>query len=151
MARANDQWQRLQGGGEVLAIFQGPHAYISPSWYEAELAVPTWNYVAVHAYGIATLIEEDAALTRMLGELVHTFEAGLPNPWRFQLPTEFTERMLRGIVGFRIEITRLEGKLKLSQNRSAADRKGAVTALQRNGDPTGVAVAQLMADLANAG
>jgi transcriptional regulator len=146
MARANGQWQSFREGEEVLAIFQGAHAYISPSWYAAEMSVPTWNYVAVHAYGVPRLIEESAALRRLLAALVPVYEAGLPKPWSLDgLPEEFVERLARAIVGFEIPITRLEGKLKLSQNRSREDRESVVAALREYGDAGGIAVAALMA------
>jgi transcriptional regulator len=148
MARANGQWRAFRKGEEALAIFQGAHAYISPSWYAAELSVPTWNYVAVHAYGVPRLIEESAEVRRLLAALVPVYEAGLPDPWSLErLPEEFVERLSRAIVGFEIPITRLEGKLKLSQNRSQADREGVVAALREYGDAMGVAMAGLMAGL----
>ena len=117
MARANAQWRRVQG--EVMAVFAGPHAYVSPSWYEAEGTVPTWNYVAVHAYGRFTLVEERGALLEILRASVHTYEAPRESPWVFDESAGHVENLLKAIVGFRIEITRLEGKWKLSQNRPA--------------------------------
>jgi transcriptional regulator len=143
MARANPQWRSFREGEEVLAIFLGPHAYISPSWYEAELAVPTWNYAAVHAYGVPTLVEDGAALHRILDAMVRTYEASLTPPWALQLPDDYMARMMKGIVGFEIEITRIEGKLKLGQNRSPADQAGVVAALTRQADPLGLQIAEL--------
>lgn len=152
MARANGQWQAFRPGEEVLAIFQGAHAYISPSWYAAELSVPTWNYVAVHVYGVPRLIETPGELRRLLTALVPVYEAGLPEPWSLErLPDEFVERLSRGIVGFEIPIARLEGKLKLSQNRSPADREGVVAALNAQGDAGSVAIAALMAEVDGGG
>jgi transcriptional regulator len=144
MARANLQWQSFREGAEVLAIFSGPHAYISPSWYEAELAVPTWNYLAVHAYGVPALVEDSASLLRILKAMVRTYESSLSPPWALQLPDDYMARMMKGIVGFEIEITRLEGKLKLGQNRSPADQARVVAALTQQADPLGLQIAELM-------
>jgi transcriptional regulator len=144
MARANPQWQRFPEGEEVIVIFQGPHAYISPSWYETDPSVPTWNYAAVHAYGRARLIESEERLYRLLEAMVGTYEAGASEPWDLSARTEFVHRQMKAIVGFEIPIARLEGKLKLSQNRSPADREGAVAGLVREGDAQSVAMAELM-------
>lgn len=122
MARANPQWQDFSDEREVLAIFQGPHAYISPSWYDATLSVPTWNYAAVHAYGKPRIIEDQAAWYLLLEKLVEKHEAQFEQPWSLQLPDEYLHNMMRGTVAFEIEITRLEGKFKLSQNRPMSDR-----------------------------
>jgi transcriptional regulator len=142
MARANPQWHDFASAQEVLVIFQGPHAYVSPSWYEVELSVPTWNYAVVHAYGFPRLIEEHEKLYTLLKTLVATHEAQFENPWPFQLPDDYMQKMMRGIVGFEIEITRLEGKFKLSQNRTASERERVITALQESADT--LAVAELM-------
>jgi transcriptional regulator len=144
MARANGQWRSLESDGEALVVFPGPHAYVSPSWYETHPSVPTWNYAAVHAYGTPHLVQEPAALRSILRAMVQTYEASLPEPWPMDLPDEFTERMLNAIIGFEINITRLEGKRKLSQNRPEADRRGAVAGLARLGDPQSAAIAALM-------
>src|SRR3981189_1385300 len=122
MARANLQWKTFNGEQEALVIFQGPHAYISPSWYEVELSVPTWNYAAVHAYGILEIIEDNAVLYDLLKALIQTHEARFERPWDFQLPDDYLQKMMRGIVGFEIQITRLEGKFKMSQNRTAGEQ-----------------------------
>jgi transcriptional regulator len=142
MARANPQWHDFNSAQEVLVIFQGPHAYISPSWYEDELSVPTWNYAAVHAYGIPRLIEDGEELYQLLKTLIETHEAQFEKPWPFQLPDDYLQKMMRGIVGFGIEITRLEGKFKMSQNRTEAERGNVITALQESKDT--LAVAELM-------
>ena len=142
MARANPQWHDFNSEQEVLVIFQGPHAYISPSWYEVELSVPTWNYATVHAYGIPRLIEDGEELYKLLKILIKTHESQFKNPWPFQLPDDYLQKMMRGIVGFEIEITRLEGKFKLSQNRTEAERENVITALQESRDT--LAVAELM-------
>jgi transcriptional regulator len=129
LARANSHWRALDGA-EVLAMFLGPHGYISPSWYGQHPSVPTWNYAAVHAYGRARLIEDPARLDEIVRQLVRQYESGRDKPWTTDgLPADYMTGMLRGIVGVEIEITRLEGKLKLSQNRNAADRRAVIAAL----------------------
>jgi len=129
LARANPHARDLDGA-DVLAIFQGPHGYISPSWYGQHPSVPTWNYAAVHAYGRARVVNDPAQLDAMVRALVHQYESGRGKPWTMDhLSADYMKGMLRGIVGIEIEIARLEGKLKLSQNRNAADRKAVIAAL----------------------
>jgi transcriptional regulator len=133
-ARANPFWQDCQG--EVLAIFHGPDAYISPSWYaskrETGKVVPTWNYATVHAYGRLVVHEEPAWLLEQLGSLVDRHEADLPGPWRLaDAPDGFIDSLLPAIVGIEIIIDRLQGKWKTSQNRSPADRAGVAAGLRR--------------------
>jgi len=130
MARANPQWRAFASEQEALVIFQGPHAYISPSWYEAALSVPTWNYAVVHAYGIPRIIEDSQLLYKQLKTLIETYEARFEQPWTFELPQDYIEKMMRGVVGFTLEITRLEGKFKMSQNRTPAEREKVIAALQ---------------------
>ncbi len=142
MARANPQWHHFASGQEELVIFQGPHAYISPSWYEVELSVPTWNYAVVHAYGPPRLIEDQVKLYNLLKSLIHTYEAHFEKPWPFNLPDDYLQKMMHGIVGFEIEIARLEGKFKLSQNRTEVERENVIAALQESRDT--LAVAELM-------
>jgi transcriptional regulator len=144
MARANPQWRDLAAGQEALAIFGGPHAYVSPSWYDTSPSVPTWNYAAVHAYGVARLVEDRDELHAMLEKLVDTHESAFEQPWRMDLPADYLDRMMRAVVGFTIEITRLEGKLKLSQNRTASERSRVAEALATSADPLAVGTAELM-------
>jgi transcriptional regulator len=145
LARPNPQVGDLRMGGEVLAIFSGPHAYISPSWYADGPSVPTWNYVDVHAYGNVQLIEDSDRLRLLLRRLSDRHEAGNPTPWRIQdLPEAYLAGMLKGIVGLDIAVTRLEGKFKLSQNRPAVDRPRVIAALESRGDVDALAVAGLM-------
>src|SRR6185295_2744623 len=118
MARANPQWRDFAAGQEALVIFHGPHAYISPSWYDVTPSVPTWNYVAVHAYGEPRIIEDRARLYALLNTLVDLHESAFEQPWAMRLPDDYVDKMMRAIVGFEIEIARIEGKLKLSQNRT---------------------------------
>ena len=150
LARPNPQVSELAnlGGaarGEVLTIFNGPHAYISPGWYAGGPAVPTWNYIDVHAYGTLRLIEDDAWLRLALRRLSDRHEARSKEPWRMQdLPERYTAGMVKGIIGLDIAVTRLEGKYKLSQNRPAVDRPRIVAALEAQGEADTLAVARLM-------
>jgi transcriptional regulator len=143
MARANPQWQQADGQN-VLAVFSGPHAYISPTWYEAENVVPTWNYVAVHAYGKMQIIEDSRALLQIVKDFVSFYEASMPEPWKFAGENDFVERLLRQIAGFRIEIARLEGKWKLNQNQPTERRAKVAVALQKQPDDDSQAIAAMM-------
>jgi transcriptional regulator len=143
MARANPQWQHAEGT-MVLAIFCGPHAYISPSWYEAANVVPTWNYTAVHVYGRFQAIHDPLALTAIVRAYVEHYERGMPMPWQLDGSPHFVEQLVRQIVGFRIPIERLEGKWKLSQNHPRERRQKVVRALQQQGDENSVNIADLM-------
>jgi transcriptional regulator len=145
LARPNPQVGHLARGDEVLAIFHGPHAYISPSWYTSGPSVPTWNYADVHAYGIVRLVEDADWLRQLLRRLSERHEARNPDPWQMQdLPETYLGGMMKGIVGLDIAVTRLEGKYKLSQNRPAADRPRVVAALEAQSDADARAVARLM-------
>lgn len=142
MARANPQWKDAHG--EALAIFSGPHAYVSPSWYEEEGTVPTWNYVAVHAYGTFQVVGEREPLLEILRRSVQTYEGPRPSPWPFDESAKHVDTMLKAIVGFRIEITRLEGKWKLSQNQPEPRREKVMRALGQQPDADSQAIAALM-------
>jgi transcriptional regulator len=145
LARPNPQAAELAGSGEALAIFPGPHAYISPGWYAAGPAVPTWNYASVHAYGAMRAIANRDWLSDLLRRLSERHEAREAAPWSMQdLPEAFLAGMLNGIVGFEIAVSRLEGKFKLSQNRPAGDRPRITAALDARDDADSHAVAQLM-------
>lgn len=144
MARANPQWRHFAAGGEALAIFHGPHCYVSPSWYAPQPAVPTWNYAVVHAYGVPALITDHDRIMALLEELVSFHEAGFEKPWPAQIPAEYRDRMIQGIVAFELRITRIEGKYKLSQTRSEADRQSVAEALSQSADAESRAVAELM-------
>jgi transcriptional regulator len=144
MARANPQWESA-AGQRVLAIFHGPHAYISPTWYEATNVVPTWNYVAVHVTGTLRLIEDRDRLREVLRRTVAIYEAGRSRPWSMESPdAEFLDKLLAAIVGFEIEIEQIEGKWKLSQNHPAERREKVVLALERSGGHDALVVAKLM-------
>jgi len=144
MAKANRHWKLFQEGKEALVIFNGPHAYISPNWYVAEIAVPTWNYANVHVYGIPKIMETDAELTALLDETVQKHEAGRPNPWTLNMPEDMEARLHMAIVGFEIEITRIEAKFKLGQNRSKEDQIKMIQTLKSSGDPESIRLASLM-------
>jgi transcriptional regulator len=143
MARANPQW-RDASGQTVLAIFSGPHAYVSPTWYETEQVVPTWNYSAVHAYGPLQILDEKAALLDIVGEMVRFYEQTMPRPWSFDPSSTFIERMLAQIVGFRIEIEKIEGKWKLNQNHPVERRRKVERVLRDKRDENAQGVAALM-------
>ena len=144
MARANPQWRHFANGKEALIVFHGPHAYISPSWYQTQPAVPTWNYATVHAYGTPRLLEDPAAIAALLRETIATFESPLPNPWPGDLHEDYFDRMMQGIVAFEIPLIKVEGKFKLGQNRSPEDLRGVHNALSQSGDPEVSPLAELM-------
>jgi transcriptional regulator len=146
VARPNPQWQLFAPDRPVLVVFAGAHAYVSPSLYAQHPSVPTWNYVAVHAYGVPRVIEDPGEVRALLERLVRTFEDGRSTPWRMDsLADTYLNGMMRGIVAFEIPITRLEGKAKLSQNRDAVDQGRTREALAASDDPVARAVAALMA------
>ncbi|MCF7531602.1 FMN-binding negative transcriptional regulator [Pseudomonas petrae] len=149
LAKANPQWKALETGAEALLIFQGADAYISPSFYAAKAehgkVVPTWNYLAVHAYGRADVFTDPERLLRVVTGLTDKHEASRAEPWAVSdAPADYIEKMLNGIVGFAIPIERLEGKRKLNQNRSAADIAGVSKGLALSQDPSDQKIAQLM-------
>lgn len=144
MARANPHWKRFDDATQVLVVFQGPHAYISPSWYEDQVTVPTWNYAAVHAYGIPRLIHEPERLRPMVGELTRLHETAVGSTWDLDQAKPVMDTELKAIVGFEIPIDRLEGKYKFNQNRSRADQEGVIRALERATDPLERDVAAIM-------
>ncbi len=143
LARANPQWQQANGQ-TVLAIFSGPHVYISPTWYEAEQVVPTWNYTAVHAYGRFQVVEEKGPLLEIVQRMVRSYEQSMPRPWSFDASSTFAERMLAQIVGFRIEVERIEGKWKLNQNHPVQRRQKVIRALQQRTDENAQTIAAMM-------
>ena len=144
MARANPQWRDFEGGREVLVVFQGPDAYVSPSWYREPLHVPTWNYVAVHVIGKPRLATEEELLG-LLDRMSDVYEAGREPRWTMgALPRDFVEELARAIVGFAIAITRIEGKFKLSQNREPEDRDRVRARLSASEDAKARAVAAWM-------
>jgi transcriptional regulator len=143
LARANPQWRHADGRS-VLAVFSGPHAYISPSWYEAREVVPTWNYVAVHVTGTLRAIHAPKALLEIVQRFIAFYEAPRPRPWELDTSGELLDRLLRAIVGFRIEISGIEGKWKLSQNKPIEARQKVCRALRQQGGEDAEALARLM-------
>ncbi len=145
MARANPQWRELSGQ-DVMAVFSGPHAYISPTWYEAAEVVPTWNYVAVHVYGNCQIVDDQTALGEILSNYVATYERSMPRPWSIDPHSSHFRKLLGAIVGFRIEISRFEGKWKLSQNHPIERRQRAIRHLADRQDEASREIAQLMTE-----
>lgn len=146
LARANDQWKDFDGASEALVIFQGAHAYVSPTWYEAHPSVPTWNYTAVHVHGVPQVISDEADIRPMLGELVANHEHGRDPEWVMDLPDDYLRKMMAAIVAFELPMARVEGKYKLSQNRSDADQESVIVHLAASADPLDAATAHLMAE-----
>ena len=147
VARANPQWQHLASSPLALAIFAGPHGYVSPTWYAEAGGVPTWNYAVVHVHGAATVVDDLEHKRRHVEALAARYERGRDAPWAPQ----YDARRLGGIVGINIRVDRLEGKFKLSQNRSAADRAGVVAQLLASGRDDAAALVQLMTSAAPPG
>lgn len=133
LARANPHARALQAGGPSTVVFKGPDAYVSPRWYEdPALNVPTWNYVAIHAHGLPRTTGEPAALLEMIGRLTDEHEAYIERPWSVREARGHAERLVTQIIGFELPIERLEGKYKLSQNRSDGDRAGVLREFARS-------------------
>lgn len=148
LARANPQW-RSSMEGEAMALFMGPNAYITPSWYATKATtgkvVPTWNYVAVEAHGRIEFFTESERLLDVVTRLTYIYEQPRDRPWAVSdAPAEFIKTQLRGIVGVRMPIVRMVGKCKMSQNRSAEDRAGVIEGLSRSKNPQDVMVARLV-------
>ncbi|MCL6526303.1 MAG: FMN-binding negative transcriptional regulator [Thermaceae bacterium] len=141
IARANPQWTSFGQNEEVLVIFQGHHSFVSPTWYAQHPSVPTWNYLTVHAYGKPRIVDEPEAVQTLLRALVVQYE----QTWTLEeLPERYLQGMLKGLVAFEVEIGRLEGKFKLSQNRSKEDRQRVIAALEQSPNPTDRALAAAM-------
>lgn len=148
-AKANAQWKDLQGGAEVMVIFPGGDAYVSPSFYPAKAehgkVVPTWNYLAIHAYGHADVFTDAERLLNLVSALTDKHESGRASPWAVtDAPADYIEKMLGAIVGFALPIERLEGKRKLNQNRSAEDIAGVRDGLAASDDAKNQEIAFLM-------
>lgn len=144
MAKANSQWREITNG-DALAIFHGPHAYVSPGWLNEQNVVPTWNYVAVHATGKVKLVEEQSELLDIVRRYVNFYEASMPEPWQIgSADPEFIEKLLDAIVGFTIEISSIEGKWKLNQNHSEERRQKIIAGLQTRSGENHAQIADLM-------
>jgi transcriptional regulator len=148
VARANPQW-KMTPAGDAMAIFMGPDAYITPSWYvtkeETGKVVPTWNYVAVHAYGPVEFFDDECRLHDIVSRLTDLHETARSKPWAVtDAPADFIRSQLKGIVGLRMPITRLDGKCKMSQNRNAGDRAGVIKGLSESPNAHDYAIAKLI-------
>lgn len=150
VARANPVWRHLAADAEVLVIFQGEQSYVSPAWYPTKQAhgkvVPTWNYVAVHAYGKPHVTHDAAWLRALVESLTNTHEQGRADPWKVSdAPGDYIDKLLAAIVGVEIPIERIIGKWKVSQNRSADDRRGVTAGLNESRDSADGDMAQVIA------
>jgi len=144
VARANPHWRAMDGQKTSLVIFQGPHGYVSPRWYKSSGLVPTWNYSVVHATGIPEAREDQAFAATLVGDLTRRYEPAIEG-WRVDdLLPEHLDKLLTAIVPFEMPISRVEGKFKLSQNRSAADREGVIAGLDQTGECEAMVLAELM-------
>ena len=143
MAKANNQW-RYADGQQVLVVFHGPHTYVSPTWYQEEEVVPTWNYVAVHATGIFRAMEDRVEVEESVGRLVDQHEASQPKPWQPDFQSTYSDQMLKRIVAFQIEITSLQGKWKLNQNHPEYRRRRVAEQLKTLGGEVNLQIAELI-------
>jgi len=131
VARANPHWRSFDGVVQALAMFDGPHAYISPRWYATAPAVPTWNYATVHAYGAPRILDDPRRVEAITDRLVAIYEATMPQPWSArEVSPEFKANLLKAIVGFEMPIDRIEGKFKFGQNRPLEDQAAMLKALE---------------------
>ncbi|HYL81048.1 MAG TPA: FMN-binding negative transcriptional regulator [Candidatus Acidoferrum sp.] len=147
VARGNPVWRDFSQAVESLVVFQGPAAYITPSWYQTKRetgkVVPTYNYIVVHAHGPVRIVEDPGWLRGLVGRLTNRFEAARAEPWKItDAPADFLEKQLQAIVGIEIPITKLVGKWKVSQNRPPVDRDGVVRGLRESGDANAIAMAK---------
>ena len=145
VARANAQWKQFDGSANALAIFHGPHSYVSPTWYATSPAVPTWNYAAVHVYGKPRASEDPDFTAAALKGLVARYENTRVKPWRMEdLAADLYGKLVAAIVAFEMPVDRIEGKFKLGQNRSREDRLGALHGLEAEGSPDADALARFI-------
>jgi transcriptional regulator len=143
MAKANPQWRDFAAGADAMVIFMQPHAYVSPRLYDSRQNVPTWNYVAVHAYGRPVLIEERAAKIALQQELIRQYDAGYLEQMA-ELPESYLDAKLAAIVSFSIEVTRIDARFKLSQDKNPAERERIARDLEASGDSVAAETARLM-------
>ena len=156
VAKANAQWKEIGAGLDALVVFQGTEHYISPNWYETKRethkVVPTWNYAMVQARGIARAVEDKGWLAQQIRGVTDMMEGGTPQPWKVDdAPDDFIASQIKGIVGIEIELTALDGKWKVSQNRNEADRMGVVEGLHELGDEAAHTMAALVAERIKSG
>ncbi|MCX5514601.1 transcriptional regulator [Kaistia algarum] len=155
LAKANGQLAALRAGGEAMVLFQGPDAYVTPSWYatkrEHGKVVPTWNYATVHAWGTPRVIDDESWLRGQIGDLTDAQEQHRSHPWAVEdAPADFVASQIKGIAGLEIPIARIEGKWKVSQNRAASDRQGVVDGLRQQ-TADGGAMADLVEECGDLG
>ncbi len=143
MAGANRQWRHADGQ-QVLTVFQGPHTYVSPTWYQDPETVPTWNYVAVHVYGILKVVQDQERLQSILARITDYYEASLPQPWQAEFTSEYAQQMVKRIVVFEIEIDKMQGKWKLNQNHPEERRQRVVDVLKTMPDDNSRGIVTLM-------
>jgi transcriptional regulator len=132
VARANHHWRLFDGKTPAVAMFHGPHAYVSPAWYASSPSVPTWNYAVVHVLGTPRTVDDEATLD-IIRRLIERYEGPRSDRWSGELPADYVSNLLGAIVGFELPIDRLEGKFKLGQNKNTADRAGLLAGLE--GEP----------------
>ena len=145
VARANSHWEAMTGLVDAIVIFQGPHHYVSPTWYAESPAVPTWNYAAVHAHGRPKARQDREFVEDILAELVARYESNRAAPWRIEdLPAAYHDRLVSAIVGFEMQAVKVEAKFKLGQNRSFEDRAGTIAGLEREGSAEATMLAGFM-------
>ena len=142
-ARQNEQWKDINNQ-KVLVVFQGPHCYISPSWYETSQAVPTWNYVSVHVYGELEIVEDQTVILDSLSEMVNKYESPVSSYDYRDVDPKYIEGMRKGIVAFKINITKIEAKAKLSQNHPVERQELVIRELEKSSDQDNLQIASLM-------
>jgi transcriptional regulator len=148
LAKANPQYGDLCAGREALVLFQGPHAFVSPGWYANQLTFPTWNYTAVHVRGTPRVFEDAEGMRHMLDDMVQHHDAPTDSGWQFDaMPPELVSTRMRVIAGVEITVRTIEGKMKLNQDKTPADREGVIAALEQQADPRSLEVAALMRQL----
>lgn len=147
LAKKNPQSAHITSAAKALAIFQGPHSYISPSWYAGDFNVPTWNYTAIHAFGKLKAVENPDAVRTILDDQTACYEAYLAEPWEIPWDDERNHHMLHGLIAFEMTINRLEGKFKLNQNKTEADRRQVIEALDASGHSIDYELARLMTSI----
>ena len=143
MAGANRQWRHADGQ-TVLTVFQGPHTYVSPTWYQETETVPTWNYVAVHVYGTLKVVRDEQHLQRIISRLTDYYEASQPQPWKAEFTSEYAQQMMKRIVVFEIKIEKMQGKWKLNQNHPVERRRRVVDVLKTYIDDNSKGIVTLM-------
>ena len=143
MAGANRQWRHADGQ-QGLTVFHGPHTYVSPTWYQDPETVPTWNYVAVHVYGILKVVQDQERIQNILARITDYYEASLPQPWKAEFTSEYAQQMVKRIVAFEIEIDKMQGKWKLNQNHPEERRRRVVDVLKTMPDDNSRGIVTLM-------